>query len=200
MIASPSPVGFCLVLSAPSGTGKTTIAQALLESDPHVKRSISMTTRASRVGEVDGEDYIFSTESSFRTMIDEGGFLEWAQVHSDYYGTPRAPVEAIINSGGIALLVIDVQGGQSVKSIFPDAVLIFLVPPSMGSLERRLNDRGTDDESVIRMRLAQAETELRYLSEYTYGVVNEDDQQEDTVAKIQSIIAAEHCRVNRWET
>ncbi|MBT5872022.1 MAG: guanylate kinase [Candidatus Latescibacteria bacterium] len=200
MISASRPVGFCLVLSAPSGTGKTTIAQALLESDPHVKRSISMTTRASRTGEVDGEDYIFTTQSSFRTMVEEGGFLEWAQVHSDYYGTPSAPVKDTINSGGISLLVIDVQGGQSVKAIFPDAVLVFLVPPSMESLERRLNARGTDDESVIRKRLSQAETELGYLAEYTYGVVNEDDQQEKTVAKIQSIIAAEHCRVNRWET
>ena len=111
--------GFCIVLSAPSGTGKTTIARALLEADTTIERSISMTTRARRSHEIDGEDYIFTTEPMFRSMIEQGEFLEWAEVHSDLYGTSRASVETIIGDGRIALMVIDVQGGQSIKAVFP---------------------------------------------------------------------------------
>ena len=191
--------GFCLVLSAPSGTGKTTIGNALLESEPGIQRSISMTTRERRNGESDGKDYIFASESKFKQMIESDGFLEWAQVHTDYYGTPRGPVEDATSKGDVALLVIDVQGGQSVKALFPDAVLVFLMPPSMESLRHRLEARGTDDSAAGRGRLDQAEYELAFLSQYTYGVVNEDNRQDETVRKIQSIIAAERCRVNRWE-
>ncbi len=192
--------GFCIVLSAPSGTGKTTIARALLEADTTIERSISMTTRARRSHEIDGEDYIFTTEPMFRSLIDQGQFLEWAEVHSDLYGTSRASVETIIRDGRIALMVIDVQGGQSIKTVFPDAVLVFLMPPSIESLANRLRKRGTEDESVIQSRLAQAEIEIRYSSQYTYGVVNEDGEKQQAVDQIHAIIAAERCRINRWET
>ena len=191
--------GFCIVLSAPSGTGKTTIARALLEADTTIERSISMTTRARRSHEIDGEDYIFTTEPMFRSLIDQGQFLEWAEVHSDLYGTSRASVETIIRDGRIALMVIDVQGGQSIKTVFPDAVLVFLMPPSIESLANRLRKRGTEDESVIQSRLAQAEIEIRYSSQYTYGVVNEDGKKQQAVDQIHAIIAAERCRINRWE-
>ncbi|SVB26912.1 uncharacterized protein METZ01_LOCUS179766, partial [marine metagenome] len=188
------------VLSAPSGTGKTTIARALLEADTTIERSISMTTRARRSHEIDGEDYIFTTEPMFRSLIGQGQFLEWAEVHSDLYGTSRASVETIIRDGRIALMVIDVQGGQSIKTVFPDAVLVFLMPPSIESLANRLRKRGTEDESVIQSRLAQAEIEIRYSSQYTYGVVNEDGEKQQAVDQIHAIIAAERCRINRWET
>ena len=191
--------GFCIVLSAPSGTGKTTIARALLEADTTIERSISMTTRARRSNEIDGEDYIFTTEPKFRSMIEKGEFLEWAEVHSDLYGTSRASVETIIGDGRIALMVIDVQGGQSIKAVFPDAVFVFLMPPSIESLAKRLRKRGTEDESAIRSRLAQAEIEIRYSSKYTYGVVNEDGKKQQAVDQIHAIIAAERCRINRWE-
>ena len=191
--------GFCIVLSAPSGTGKTTIARALLEADTTIERSISMTTRARRSHEIDGEDYIFTTEPMFRSMIEQGEFLEWAEVHSDLYGTSRASVETIIGDGRIALMVIDVQGGQSIKAVFPDAVFVFLMPPSIESLAKRLRKRGTEDESAIRSRLAQAEIEIRYSSKYTYGVVNEDGKKQQAVDQIHAIIAAERCRINRWE-
>lgn len=191
--------GFCLVLSAPSGTGKTTITRKLLEEDASIVRSVSMTTRHRRPDEVDGQDYSFITASHFRRLIDQGEFIEWAEVHGDLYGTPRSPIEQAVNNGKIAILVIDVQGGQSIKMIFPNAVLLFLVPPSLESLEHRLRQRGTEDETVIRNRLAKAQHEMQYLSHYTYRVVNRDGQQQHTVETIQSIIKAERCRVSRWE-
>ena len=191
--------GFCIVLSAPSGTGKTTIARMLLEADTAIERTVSLTTRARRSHEIDGEDYIFTTEPAFRSMIEQGAFLEWAEVHSNLYGTSRASVETIVGNGRIALMVIDVQGGQTIKAVFPDTVFVFLMPPSMESLANRLRKRGTENESVIRSRLAQAEHEIRYASQYTYGVVNEDGKRQVAVDKIQAIIAAERCRINRWE-
>ena len=127
----PSSTGFCLVLSAPSGTGKTTISDSLLASDASIVRSISMTTRPRRTHEEEGEDYYFATPDRFKALIEEGEFLEWAEVHGYLYGTPRSPIDCIVHKGQIALMVIDVQGGQSVKSISPETVLVFLIPPSM---------------------------------------------------------------------
>jgi guanylate kinase len=191
--------GLCLVLSAPSGTGKTTISRLLLEADPSVVRSVSMTTRPPRPGEVDGRDYHFTTPDRFRALIGQEAFLEWAEVHGDLYGTPKAAIEGIIRNGQVALMVIDVQGGQSIKAIFPDAVLVFLIPPSLETLEQRLRARGTEGEEIIRKRLQEAQVELQYVSQYTYRVVNEEGKQQRTVDTVRAIITAERCRVSRWE-
>lgn len=195
----PPTKGFCLVLSAPSGTGKTSISRLLLASDPAITRSISMTTRSPRSDEADGRDYHFTTPDGFRAMIAAGAFLEWAEVHGDLYGTPHSLIEQIIDKGRIALLVIDVKGGQAIKSIFPDAVLVFLMPPSLKNLEQRLRARGTESDAVIEKRLNEAQFELQYVSEYTYGIVNEEGRQQQTVDAIRAIVTAERCRISRWE-
>lgn len=194
-----SPPGFCLVLSAPSGTGKTTVSKSLLESNPSIVRSISMTTRPRRPNEEEGEDYYFTTSERFKALIEEGEFLEWAQVHGCLYGTPRSPIEHTICKGEIALLVIDVQGGQLVKSIFPDAVLVFLMPPSMDSLSNRLRQRQTESEETIQTRLEDAKVEMKYLPHYTYSVVNEDGKPQEAIDTIRAIVTTERCRISRRE-
>ncbi len=192
--------GFCLVLSAPSGTGKTTIGQLLTAGDSSIVRSISMTTRPKRSKEKDGEDYYFTTPDDFKTKIRQGAFLEWAEVYDGLlYGTPREAVKWIIGSGDVALLVIDVQGGRAVKAIFPEAVLVFLIPPSLDSLASRLRERGLETEDQIQSRLKKAKAEMRYLPAYDYGVDNDDGKQQETVDAIRGIIAAERRRINRWE-
>lgn len=191
--------GFCLVISAPSGTGKTSISRMLIASDSTIVPSVSMTTRSPRTGEVEGRDYYFTTMGEFCRLIDRGEFLEWAEVHGDYYGTPRSPVEETVGKGQIAILTVDVQGARSIKALYPDAVLVFLMPPSLESLERRLRGRGTETEDAIKTRLAEALNEMRHLSHYTYLVVNEDGQQQRTMETLRAIITAERCRVTRWE-
>ena len=195
----PSSTGFCLVLSAPSGTGKTTISDSLLASDASIVRSISMTTRPRRTHEEEGEDYYFATPDRFKALIEEGEFLEWADVHGYLYGTPRSPIDCIILKGQIALMVIDVQGGQSVKSISPETVLVFLIPPSMDSLSNRLRQRRTEPEEMIQIRLKNAKVEMQHLPHYTYGVVNEDGKPQEAVDAIRAIISTERCRISRWE-
>ncbi len=192
--------GFCLVLSAPSGTGKTTVGQLLTSGDSSIVRSISMTTRPRRSNEKDGEDYYFTAPDDFKTKIRQGAFLEWAEVYDGVlYGTPREAVQRIIRSGEVALLVIDVQGGRAVKAIFPEAVLVFLIPPSLDSLASRLRQRGLETADQIQNRLKKANAEMRYLQAYDYGVDNDDGKQQETVDAIRGIIAAERRRINRWE-
>lgn len=191
--------GFCLVISAPSGTGKTSISHALLASDSTLLRSMSTTTRPKRPGEIEGQDYHFTTVEEFRRIIDRDEFLEWAEVHGDSYGTPRGPIERAVRDGQVILLIIDVQGARAVKAIYPDAVLVFLVPPSLESLEQRLRGRGTETESAIQSRLAEAMHEIQQMTEYTYLVINEDGQQQRTVETLRAIIAAERSRISRWE-
>lgn len=192
--------GFCLVLSAPSGTGKTTIGELLTAGDSTIVRSVSMTTRKKRANERDGIDYQFVSAEEFKEKIRRGVFLEWAEVYDGVlYGTPRDAVERIIRDGGVALLVIDVQGGRAVKAIFPEAVLVFLIPPSLDSLSRRLNQRGLETDHQIRKRLDKARTEMKYLPAYDYGVDNEEGKQQSTVDAIRGIITAERRRISRWE-
>ncbi len=192
--------GFCLVLSAPSGTGKTTIGELLTTGDPTIVRSVSMTTRKMRSNERDGIDYQYVSAEEFKEKIRQGAFLEWAEVYDGVlYGTPRDAVEQIIRSGSVALLVIDVQGGGTVKAIFPEAVLVFLIPPSLDCLTRRLNQRGLETDEQIRKRLDKARTEMKYLPAYDYGVDNEEGEQQSTVDAIRGIIAAERRRISRWE-
>ncbi len=192
--------GFCLVLSAPSGTGKTTVGELLTAEDSTIVRSVSMTTRSMRPNEQDGVDYRFVSADEFKAKIRQGAFLEWAEVYDGVlYGTPRDTVERVIRSGDVALLVIDVQGGRAVKAIFPEAVLVFLIPPSMDCLSRRLKQRGLETDDQIHRRLIKARTEMKYLPAYDYGVENDDGKQQLTVDAIRGIITAERRRISRWE-
>ena len=192
--------GFCLVLSAPSGTGKTTVGELLTAEDSTIVRSVSMTTRSKRPNEQDGVDYRFVSADEFKAKIRQGAFLEWAEVYDGVlYGTPRDTVEQGIRSGDVALLVIDVQGGRAVKAIFPEAVLVFLIPPSMDCLSRRLKQRGEETDDQIHRRLIKARTEMKYLPAYDYGVENDDGKQQLTVDAIRGIITAERRRISRWE-
>ena len=159
-----------------------------------------MTTRTKRSNEEDGVDYHFVSTDEFKAKIRQGTFLEWAEVYDGVlYGTPRETVERVIRSGAVALLVIDVQGGRAVKAIFPEAVLVFLVPPSLDSLSRRLKQRGLETDEQIQKRLIKARTEMKYLPAYDYGVDNDEGKQQSTVDAIRGIIAAERRRISRWE-
>jgi guanylate kinase len=149
-----------VVVSGPSGVGKTVICRALLDGDPSLVLSVSATTRPPRADETDGVNYHFWSRSRFREAVEGGFFLEWAEVHGELYGTPREAVERELAGGRSPLLDVDVQGGRSVKRLVPGAVLILLVPPSLEALESRLRGRGTDSDTVIRRRLEAARREL----------------------------------------
>ncbi|HXB97831.1 MAG TPA: guanylate kinase [bacterium] len=187
----PSP--FLLVLSAPSGGGKTTVCNRLLERQPWLKRAVTATTRKPRAGEQDGRDYWFLTQAEFRRRVAEGGFFEYAQVHGNYYGTPRKEVEASLRKGQSLVLVIDVQGGAAVKGRRPDSLMVFLVPPSMGELKRRLFTRGTDEPEAMRRRLREAARECDAGLGYEYLIIN-DDLDETVEALAQVCLGARHRR------
>jgi guanylate kinase len=186
---------FLVVLSGPSGVGKTVLCRRLLDRDPRLVLSISATTRPPRGHERDAVDYYFWSEPQFRSAIDRGHFLEWALVHGHLYGTPRASLEDELKQGRYPLLDVDVQGGRSVKALVPDAVLVLVAPPSRAALESRLRGRKTDTEAVIQERLAGASRELAEWERYDYLVVN--DGLEETVDQVGAIIAAERLRVTR---
>ena len=166
--------GIALVLSAPSGAGKTTLIRRLRAEFPAIGYSVSCTTRAPREGEVDGRDYIFLSRQAFEERRAAGAFAEWAEVHGNLYGTPLAPVAAMLNEGRDALFDIDVQGAAQLKLNLAGATFIFILPPSMAELERRLRLRGQDDEEAIGRRLANARRELREAAWYDALVVNDD--------------------------
>ena len=166
--------GNLFVISGPSGAGKGTLVSRLLERVPGAWVSISATTRAPREGEVDGVQYLFMDDAEFDRMVGEGGLLEWAQVHDPKYGTPRALVESHMAAGDQVILEIDVQGGFQVKEKNPDAHLVFIEPPSIDELERRLRGRGTEDEDTIALRMRNAELELSRKMEYDIQFVNDD--------------------------
>jgi guanylate kinase len=168
------PAPFLLVLSAPSGGGKTTVCEHLLKRLDWMKRCITATTRKPRSGERHGHDYWFLSEAEFKKRIANGGFFEYAQVHGNYYGTPRKEVEAALRKGQSLALVIDVQGGAAVKGQRPDSVLVFLAPPSMKELKKRLYQRATDAPEVLRRRLREAARECAAGARYDYLVVNDD--------------------------
>jgi guanylate kinase len=191
----PPPPPLVVVLSGPSGAGKTVICRKLLESDPSLALSISATTRPPRGREQEGVEYYFWDEARFRQAIADGFFLEWAEVHGSLYGTPRAALEEHVEAGRSPLLDVDVQGGRSVKHLLPDAVLILVAPPSLESLAARLRGRKTDSEAAVQRRLAAACRELEEWTHYDYVVVNEGLDQ--ALADVRSILTAERARVAR---
>lgn len=187
--------GLLLVVSGPSGVGKGTICAALLRRLPDLHLSISATTRSPRPGERNGVEYFFVSEAEFARMLAAGELLEWAEVHGARYGTPRRPVLDALDRGEDVLLEIDVQGGLQVKKSFPDAVLIFILPPSTEELQRRLAARGKDSPEAMGRRLAWAHKELQRAPDYDYVVVNETV--DGAVAEILSIMAIEKRRKAR---
>ncbi|MFQ5916911.1 MAG: guanylate kinase [Candidatus Binatia bacterium] len=187
--------GVIFILSAPSGAGKTTLTKRLVKIFPDIMLSISYTTRTPRSGEIPGLDYYFVPQKRFEMMRAKGDFAEWANVHGNFYGTPRRPLEQSIRSGKDVLLDIDVQGSKKVKSRYRDAVSIFLLPPSWQELERRLAGRGTDRRETIRQRLESARRELKEVKRYDYLIVNQKIQ--PTLELLKSIVRAERMRVSR---
>jgi len=186
-----------LILSAPSGTGKTTLARRLCAAHPGAIFSVSYTTRAPRDGEKDGVDYHFVSEERFQQMIAAGAFVEWARVHGHHYGTPKSVIEEAEKRGALAIFDIDVQGGETIKKKHPEAVRALILPPSLAELERRLRARSTDDDATIRRRLHAARIEIRLAlaAGYEYWVIN--DELENAYADLQAIVRAESCRAGR---
>ncbi len=190
-----SSKGLLFVVSAPSGTGKTTVAERLVQVMAGLKLSRSYTSRSPRDGERDGVDYNFISRTAFEGRIAQGDFLEWADVFGNLYGTSRADTEAVLAAGRDLLLVIDVQGARQVRERVPDTVGIFVLPPSFEVLERRLRGRSKDSEEAIERRLRTARAEITAVSAYDYAVVN--DTLDHCVAEMAAIVTAERARIGR---
>lgn len=185
--------GKLFVISGPSGTGKGTICKRIID-ECDVQLSVSMTTREPRNGEIEGTSYYFTSKEEFQKKIDKGGFLEYAEVYGNYYGTPKAKVVEKLSEGTDVILEIDIQGALNVKKVYPDAVLIFILPPSLAELRRRITDRGTDTEEVINLRMSKTLDELAFACRYDYTVVN--GELDEAVERVKSIMEAEHSKVN----
>lgn len=181
-------IGNLFIVAAPSGAGKTTLVSLLLENDPQIRVSISHTTRAPRPGEESGREYHFIDVPAFLDKVQSGEFLEWAEVHGNYYGTSKKWIESEMSSGRDVLLEIDWQGAQQVRKSFPKAIGIFVLPPSMDVLKTRLSGRGTDSAEVIARRIAAAHDEMRHVDEFDYVIINDDLQQAS--GDLQSIVTA----------
>lgn len=185
-----------LVLSSPSGAGKSTISRALLEKHPDLTMSVSATTRPMRPGEVEGKDYFFIETEKFESMVAEGEFLEHAKVFDNYYGTPRGPVEAALKGGKDVLFDVDWQGTQQLRqNARDDLASIFILPPSVEELERRLYARAQDPADVVQRRMAKATSEMSHWAEYDYIIVNEDIPV--SVSEVEAILAAERLKRER---
>ena len=188
--------GTLLVLSGPSGTGKGTVCGKVREHlGDSVCYSISATTRKPRTGEEHGREYFFFSKEEFETLRDQNGFLEWAQVYDNYYGTPRAFVESVLEAGKDCILEIDPQGALQVRKASSEAVLVFIAPPSLEELRSRLTGRGTETPEEVEKRLSCAEAELAYRDQYDYIIVN--DEVETAAAKMEAVLLAEKCRSSR---
>lgn len=189
--------GLLIILSSPSGAGKSTLAKRLMAWDQSLRFSVSATTRAPRPGEVDGKDYWFRSRAEFGAMVAEGEMLEHAEVFGNFYGSPRAPVERAMNEGRDTLFDIDWQGGQQIRNsvLGKDVVSIFVLPPSIAELERRLRSRGQDSDEVIAGRMAKSEAEISHWAEYDYVLVNDDIDRAE--ANLRTILAAERMRRDR---
>lgn len=188
-----SDAGLLVVFSGPSGVGKDTVLDQLKKIHTGFRRCVTATTRPPRDNEIDGEDYHFLSEQEFRRRIDRDGFLEWAQVHGRHYGTPREWVADRLKEGLDVILKIDVQGAAQVKRRMPEAVLVFLAPPSLEELESRLRGRESETEQQAATRLANARSELEQIPSYNYII--ENDSVAEAADELRSILIAEHCRV-----
>ena len=187
--------GLLVVLSSPSGAGKSTISRMLLEADEHITMSVSATTRPIRPGEVEGVDYHFVDEIEFQRMVADGEFAEWAPVFDHHYGSPQAPIKAALREGRDVIFDIDWQGTQQLHAAMgEDLVRVFILPPSMTELERRLQDRGTDSDEVIAGRMHRAAAEISHWAEYDYVLINEN--MDECLNEVRAILAAE--RLKRW--
>lgn len=190
-----SSSGKLIVLSGPSGAGKGTLCQSLRDAMPELQYSVSITTRAPRVGEIDGINYYYIGKEKFEQMLRDNELLEWAQVYDNYYGTPKKQVMDVLEQGQDIILEIDIQGAMQIKKQFPQGVFIFIVPPSISELEERITKRGTDSAEAIKKRLSCVSEELSYVTEYDYVIVN--DTIESAIEKLKAIIIAEKCRPHR---
>lgn len=187
--------GNVFIISAPSGAGKTTLCKEIIRIMPDTKFSVSYTTRRPRPGEIDGKDYIFVNEDTFKRMIENDEFAEWAEVHGNYYGTSMKALNDIIESGQDVILDIDVQGAQQMRDRFGTGVYIFVLPPSLDVLRKRLEERGQNSLEEIERRVRKAVEEIREYKKYDYVIVN--DVFEDALNALRAIIIAEGKRVNR---
>ena len=187
--------GQLFVISAPSGAGKSTIVNALRQRYQDLAYSVSHTTRLPRKGEMDGKDYHFVSRSDFERMIEEGRFVEWAEVYGNLYGTSFLALEEKLSSGSDILLDVDTQGGENIRNRFQNSVLIFLLPPSMEVLQDRLRKRATDSEEVINRRMQEAVSDIRNCSWYDYLIINDD--LETAIRESASVILSARCRVER---
>jgi guanylate kinase len=189
--------GLLLILSSPSGAGKSTLARMLMGWDPSIRFSVSATTRAPRVGEVDGREYFFRNHADFKAMIAAGEMLEHAEVFGNFYGSPQGPVEAAMAQGHDTLFDIDWQGGQQIRNsaLGRDVVSIFVLPPSIAELESRLRGRAQDSDAVIGERMAKSQSEISHWAEYDYVLVNRELDQ--TFTRLRSILEGERLRRDR---
>ena len=190
--------GLLVVISAPSGGGKGTILKELFAKDDNLVLSVSATTRSPRPGEEHGKQYYFLQKEGFEELISQGKMLEYAQYVGNYYGTPREPVEQWMAQGKDVVLEIEVQGGAQIKKLMPGCVSIFILPPSMEVLEKRLRDRGTEEDATVRKRLEKAREEIPHAKDYDYVVFN--DRLEDAVEDLRAILRAEKRKYHRNET
>lgn len=189
--------GMLVLFSGPSGVGKDTVLDIILNKDERLQRSISLTTREKRSGETDGEDYYFITKDEFLNMVDDGQVLEYAQYGENIYGTPKAPVDKWLSEGKTVILKIEVKGAQKIRELYPEALSIFLLPPSMQILEDRIRGRGTESEQDIEKRLEIAKNEILRSADYDFVVVNDDiDEASNNVLSIIKALNFTYQRMN----
>lgn len=190
--------GTLFIFSAPSGAGKTSLVKALLDSTSHIGVSVSHTTRSPRPGEIDGRDYHFVAKETFESLIGESAFLEHAQVFDNFYGTSQRWVESELQDGRDVILEIDWQGAEQVRKLMPEAVSVFIAPPSIEALEQRLNNRGQDSQEIIERRMRDARSEMSHYGEYDYLIINDDF--DNTVEELRAIIIARRHRLEAQQT